>query len=119
METNKTDFGKRYLDSIDFKINFVKKHCIALYDVVAKSDISGSSDSDLTKSKMLLSDISFLLPPHTSVEKIICNGKASYEILTKNYDLNLPIIYLPSTSPANPRFDFNAWLSELGFLKEN
>ena len=112
-------FNEEITDSIDFKTNFVLKHGIALFDIVSESDVSGSSDANLARSNNKVSDISFLLPPNTDVEKIICNGKTSYEILTKNLNLDIPVVYLPSTSPANPRFSFEVWQSELKFLLDN
>ena len=112
-------FDEEIADDTESKTNFVLSHNIALYDIVDESDISGSADADLSKSNLHVSNISFLLPPHTNIQKIICNGKTSFEILTKNYNLNIPIIYLPSTSPANPRFDFTLWKQELEFLKDN
>ena len=62
---------------------FLKKHKIALYDVVLQSDLSGSADLALEKSNRNLADISSLLPPHTKVEKILCNGKTAFKLLTK------------------------------------
>ena len=109
-------FSSKPLETIDEKIAFLLNHNIALYDVVSSSDLKTSSDSELVTSNKTLGDILPLLPPYTKVEKILCNGKTSYEILTKTLSTNIPIIYLPSTSPANPRFTFDAWQQELKFL---
>lgn len=101
-----------------FKTNFLIKHCIALYDIVAESNLIGSADEKLKKSKIKISDITNLLPPNTNVCKILCNGKTAFELLKKSsVRYNVPIIYLPSTSPANTNFDFKVWEQELTFLK--
>lgn len=79
--------------------------------------MEGSADSVLKKSNYKLADLSFLLPPRTKVEKIICNGLTAYEFVTKNLQTSLPILYLPSTSPANVSFKIDKWQQELSFLK--
>lgn len=109
-------FNEKIPNDIEKKKQFLLKHKITLYDIVEQSDITGSSDISLEKSKKKISDISFLLPPHTQIEKIICNGKTSYSLLTQNIQTTLPIIYLPSTSSANPTYNFESWQKELSFL---
>lgn len=105
-------------ESIEDKKKFLIKKHIALYDVVAQSDIVGSADSSIIKSNKVIANISFLLPPNTKVEKIICNGKAAYNLLVASAPINLPIIYLPSTSPANVSFAIDRWVEELKFLNK-
>ena len=110
-------FSTEIIDTIDFKTNFLLEHHLALYDVFEQSNLKGSADSNLLKANNTISDISFLLPPYTKISKIICNGKAAYKTLINNYDINIPIIYLSSTSSANPRYDYSSWKKELEFLK--
>ncbi len=105
-------------DDRQSKINFLLKHNIALFDVVCESDLVGSADSTLAVSNNKLSDISFLLPPNTKVEKIICNGKTAYNFLMKNYKFDVVIVCLSSTSSANPRYNFLQWKEALSFLSE-
>lgn len=99
------------------KIEFLLKKNIALFDVVECSDLIGSADTTLARSNLKVSDISFLLPPHTKVEKIICNGKTSFMILNKSINTDIPIFCLPSTSPANVRYNYDEWCDALSFLK--
>jgi hypoxanthine-DNA glycosylase len=100
-------------DSIQEKENFILAHNLALWDVIASSDLKGSLDTNLEKSNKELTNLSFILPPHTKIEKILCNGKTSYNILLKNYNLDIPIYYLPSTSSINTRYDVNLWKQAL------
>lgn len=109
-------FNEKIDNDISAKKQFLFNHNIALFDVVVKSDLSGSADISLEKSNHEIADINFLLPPHTNLEKIICNGKTAYNLLTNNNDFSLPVICLPSTSSANPRFNFEDWKRELDFL---
>lgn len=119
-------FSEDFGDETAAKIDFLLAHHIALFDVVTESDLKGSADNTLSKSNNKITDISFLLPPHTKVKKILCNGKTAFNLLTQfhsditcengNFYISknkIPIIYLPSTSPANPRFRYEIWQSEL------
>ena len=115
-------FAEEIADDIESKKSFLHKHHVALYDVIEQSDLKGSADVTLEKSNNKTADISFLLPPHTKVKKVLCNGKTSYNILTAkgtNCTINnTPIICMPSTSPANPRYDFLVWQKELEKIKD-
>ncbi len=106
-------YNENISEDVENKKSFLLKHNIALYDVVLESDLKGSADLDLEKSQMKIADMSFLLPPHTKVEKIICNGKTAYNLLMENFNTTIPIVYLSSTSPANPRFNISDWQKEL------
>ncbi len=110
-------FDIKINDNKNDKITFLHKHKIALYDVVEESNLEGSADDKLIKSSNKIADISFLLKPHTNVSKIICNGKAAYNLLTRNFKTDIEIIYLPSTSPANVSFDYMKWEKELKKLR--
>lgn len=109
-------FDEKISDNIQEKIKFLKKHNIALWDVVQESDLKGSADVTLEKSNKKTADFSFLLPPNTKIEKILCNGKTAYNLFLSLCKTEIPTIYLSSTSPANPRYDFEKWKAELLFL---
>ena len=103
--------------NVEDKIDFVLSHNFALWDIVESCNISGSLDKDIKDVKFV--DLKQVLPPHTNVKKILCNGKKSFE-LTQKYliknNLNFNVVCMPSTSPANTRFNFEIWERE---LKEN
>ena len=106
-------FNEKIGQTKEEKIVFLKKHHIALWDVVQKSDLEGSADLALEKSHIETANFSFLLPPNTKVEKILCNGKTAYNLFQKICQTDLPILCMPSTSSANPRFDFEQWKNAL------
>ena len=106
-------FESPIVEDIQDKINLCKLNKIALWDVASQSDLKGSSDSELEKSKLILSDIEGLLHKYSNIKKILCNGSLAYKILTKNFSINIPIIKMPSTSPANVRFNEEVWKNEL------
>ncbi len=103
--------------TIDEKKKLLNKYKIALYDVVESSSLKGSSDLELQKDYTLVSNLDKLLPPYTKVEKILCNGKLAYNLTIENFDFNIPVKYMQSTSPVNPRYRFEDWQKELNFLK--
>ena len=100
--------------NIDEKKALCQKHKIALWDVVIGANLKGSSDSALEKSDFVLADIRGLLKNYPNIKKIVCNGKLSYKLYLKHFEkLGIEVVYLPSTSPANTRFDITVWQKEL------
>ncbi len=102
-------FEEKIEDSIESKIAFLKNHKIALWDVVSQSDLNGSADKALEESNKKIANFSFLFPPHTRVRKILCNGKTAYNLFQEVNQTTLDCFCMPSTSPANPRYDFKIW----------
>lgn len=86
-------------NTIDEKRVFLEKNNIAVYDSIYECDIIGSADS--TIENVVPTDVSKLIEG-TGVGIVYCNGSTSYKYCTKyNKDLSVPIVCLPSTSPAN------------------
>lgn len=102
--------------SIADKKQLLLKNNIALWDIVQTGENlnkgkESSSDSNLVCGGV--ADIPSLLAK-TNVQNIICNGKKSYELFCKYYpELKELVVCLPSTSPANVRFDKAIWLQHL------
>lgn len=103
--------------SIDEKKRLLITYKIALYDIVEETSLIGSSDLELEKDFKLVSNLHELLPPYTKVEKILCNGKLAFNLAKDNFQVEVPIVYMQSTSPANPRSTIEDWQRELEFLK--
>lgn len=115
-----TIFNENLPVSVEEKKNLLKKHNIALWDVVVESNLKGSADETLVHSKCrTISDLSPLLPPHTNVQKILCNGKTSFNLVVEKAKPTVPVIYVPSTSSANPSFKLEIWQKELSFLADD
>lgn len=91
----------------DEKKKFLTENKIALWDIVIECDITGSMDSAIKNP--VIADVKKLLTL-APIEKIFTNGQKSHALLLKNFpDLADITINLPSTSPANGRFDKNIW----------
>ena len=90
--------------SVDEKKEFLKKHNIALWDVINSCSIAGSSD--LSINDVTPNDISLILN-NTRIQKIFLNGKTAYKYYKKYLDkiTDISAVCLPSTSPANAAFN--------------
>ena len=84
--------------SIDDKKAFLKRHKIALWDVIASCNMTGSSDSSISNVKV--NNINKLLK-ETNVEKIFTLGRKAYNLYNKYLlpKTKKEALYLPSTSP--------------------
>ena len=80
--------------------DFIKKHDLALWDVLKSCEIEGSSDSSIKEEK--LNDIKSLVDK-TEIEHIFLLGRHAYDLYKKNLEKTVGIegIYLPSPSSAN------------------
>lgn len=87
--------------NIEEKKILLKKHKIALFDVIESCEITGSSDSSIKNIKVI--DIEKILNK-SNIQKIILNGKLAYNLFIKYFpNLIDKAYYLPSTSPANAK----------------
>lgn len=91
----KTEFSSDYTT----RLQLLKKHHIALWDVIESCERKGSKDTDI-KSE-IDNDIQELINSHPNIKIIFCNGQKSYKNLLKVVGKNfiIPIVVLPSTSP--------------------
>ena len=113
-------FDEKIGGSKEEKIDFLKRHKIALFDVVKSCEIVGSSDSSLSVKEV--NDIGKLIE-NTDVEKILLNGKKAFEIFQKYIKIDkVKYFYIPSSSPANASFSLDRLVFEyrkqLEYLKD-
>ncbi len=90
------DFTADYAE----KIELLKKNKIAVWDVIDSCERKGSLDTKIKNEAH--HDILQLLQDFPSIKVIFCNGQKSFKTLRKilSDDLKIPILVLPSTSPA-------------------
>lgn len=94
------------------KAAMLHAHHIAVWDVIASCEITGSSDSSIQNA--IPNDLSPIL--HTAdIRAVFCNGTTSYRLYCRHQQAltGMPAIQLPSTSPANASFSLerliDAW----------
>ncbi|MFI3163942.1 MAG: DNA-deoxyinosine glycosylase [Bacillota bacterium] len=103
-------FGEEPPQTTEEKINFILSHNLALWDVLETCTIKGSADSDINLSNSTPVDLA-KITDHAEIQQIICNGGKAYELFKKHFPTcEIKTTPLPSTSPANARFDKSKWL---------
>ena len=91
---------------------------IALWDVIARCEISGSADSSITQAEP--NDLSALLTA-APIRQIYLNGKTAETYYRKYIQSKIcrDAICLPSTSPANAAWSLERLLGAWAVLREN
>ncbi|KAA0128455.1 DNA-deoxyinosine glycosylase [Chryseobacterium sp. SN22] len=88
-----------FTDDYSERIEVIRKHHIALWDVIDSCERKGSLDSEIKNEEA--NQIDELLDNHPNIKAIFCNGGKSYKnlqkMLGKNY--KIPVFLMPSTSP--------------------
>lgn len=108
-------FGEEIPSTVEGKKEFLFRRRIALWDVAISCQIKGSSDASLTNAE--IADLNEVLPK-AKIDKILLNGALAFRLFTDQYaELSVPYKKMPSTSPANPRFDAKVWEEELAYLR--
>ncbi len=99
-------FDEPVPQTIEAKIELLKRHDIALWDVIYSCSIKGSSDSSITD--VVPTDLSIILD-HSNVHTILCNGRTAQRYYTKfQFPItNIEAVFLPSTSPANAAYSLD------------
>ena len=111
-------FKEEIPSSIEAKKVFLKKHKIALWDVLKACDIKGSDDSSIKNP--VPNDISRLLKK-TAITNIYVTGKKALFLYNKFIlkETNINPIYLPSTSPANIQITEEQLKKSFEIIKNN
>lgn len=103
--------------TVNEKRELLLRNHIALWDVINRCDIEGSSDTSIKN--VVPADINSLLKK-TNIKKIYANGNKAYELYQKYCFMatNKDIIKLPSTSPANAAWTLERLCEEWKQIKE-
>ena len=101
--------------TIEDKTRLLLANGVALWDVLASCEISASDDSSIRNP--VCNNIAALISDKP-IQKILCNGRKAYDYC-RFLDLSLPVLCLPSTSPANAVWNMArltaAWKLEIAF----
>lgn len=98
-------------ETISEKRAFLLDHHIALWDVIASCEITGSSDASITN--VQVNDLSPILCS-AKIRAIFANGAKAQELYMKyTYPITGSLaVKLPSTSPANAAYSYERLISE-------
>lgn len=109
-------FGEPPPDTIEAKRAFLLAHGVALWDVLASCEITGSADASIKHAEA--NDIGSFLR-ETGVARVLANGSAAYSLYMKHVYPKTGVmpLALPSTSPANASYSLErligAWRAAL------
>ncbi|MEG0695430.1 MAG: DNA-deoxyinosine glycosylase [Erysipelotrichaceae bacterium] len=100
------------LSNYEEKQQCILNYHLGLWDVIAECEREGSLDSHIRNEKV--NDIKAILKTYPSIQRIICNGRKSYDLYQHYFiDVKIECLYLPSTSNANRSMKekkiFNLW----------
>ncbi|MBQ7623915.1 MAG: DNA-deoxyinosine glycosylase [Clostridia bacterium] len=104
-------YGTPVPETVPEKKALLQSNSLALWDVVSSCDIKGSSDVSLKNARP--NDIGHILK-NSRVSRVFTNGKTAFSLYEKLIfpETRVHALYLPSTSPANMQFSFEALLRE-------
>lgn len=93
------------------KKEFLKRHNIALWDVLDSCEIRGSEDSSIKNP--IPNNINKIIK-NSKVKKIYTTGMTAYKLYNKYIfkSVGIEAIYLPSTSGANAKMTFDNLVNE-------
>ncbi len=91
-------FLSPFPEKIEDKKNLLIENRIALWDVYASCVREGSLDSAIRAGEK--NDFDAFFKTHPSVCAVLCNGAAAYDAFRKCFCAPVPVLRLPSTSPA-------------------
>lgn len=102
--------------TIEEKRNFLLSNSIALWDVIASCDITGSSDSSIKN--VVANELSEIFD-NADIKQIFVNGKTAEKYYNKYIRdvIKREAICLPSTSPANAGWHVDKLIIEWKTIK--
>ena len=111
-------FNDKVPGTIDEKKDFLTEHHIALWDVLASCVITGASDASIKKP--IANDLRILLKK-APIKYIYTTGKKAGDLYKRHWkdSLPVPMICLPSTSPANCRINLEELIEAYQPIAQN
>jgi hypoxanthine-DNA glycosylase len=104
-------FDEEFNDNYTQRCKFILGHGLALWDVCGSAVRVGSADSKITD--VTPNGITALLVGYPNITRILLNGrKAESEYKRHFKNIQIPAIYVPSTSPAFASLSFEEKLCE-------
>lgn len=104
-------FNEEVPKTIEEKRSMLLRNKVALWDVIASCDITGSSDSSIKN--VVPNDVKSIINS-SNVQKIYVNGKKAKSLYDKflEKELGMSAVCLPSTSPANASWNLERLQNE-------
>lgn len=102
--------------TIEEKTKMLHLNHIALWDVIASCDVTGSADSSIKS--VIANDLTEILE-NAKIKQIFVNGKTAEKYYNKyiREKIGRTVVCLPSTSPANAAFNVDRLIEFWGIIK--
>lgn len=99
------------------RIDFLLRHHIALWDVLASCDIAGASDASIDNAQV--NDL-LRITSRAPIKMVFCTGAKSAELYRRHCEaaVGIPCVQLPSTSPANAAWSLERLIGAYAPLAE-
>ena len=101
-------FNEKKPQTIEEKINFLKRHKIALWDTICECKRKDGNSRDDNLEIIKPCDIENLLKHYPNIKKIATTSRTAEKVIKKHFPfliLHFPFVYLPSPSPLNARLN--------------
>jgi len=104
-------FNEKTPKNTEEKINFLKKHKIALWDAVCECIRKNNNSRDDNLEILKPCDIESLLAKHPNIKKVAVTSRTAEKVIKKHFknslfrQLNKNLIYLQSPSPLNAKMN--------------
>ncbi len=110
-------FGVTLSTDIEERRAFLLQHHLAVYDVIYRCDIIGSSDASIQN--VTPSDLSPIFK-EADIKQVFCNGGTAYRYYRKyqEHKTGFKAIQLPSTSPANASYSMDDLYRQWKIIRE-
>lgn len=100
-------FQENIPETIEGKKTFLLQRNIALWDIATACQIQGSSDASIKNA--MIADLQPIFKV-AKIKKVLLNGTLAYDLFLSKYEsIEFPYQKMPSTSPANPRYNQEIW----------
>lgn len=110
-------FDEEEPKSIEEKKEFLRRHNIALWDMVAGCERESSLDSSLKNIEV--NDIAALLQRYPNIKALFFTGKKAQNLYQRHFGhLDIPTFYLPSPSPAYRAMSLEEKVKKWSILKD-
>lgn len=104
-------------EEIPEKRTFLLRHHVAVWDVIASCEITGSSDTSIRN--VTANDLSVILN-QAHIKRIFLNGRTAEKMYRKYTEkkVDIPAVCLPSTSPANAAWSVERLIKAWTVIRE-
>lgn len=110
--------GSKYPVTVPEKKALLLSHGIALWDVIASCNITGSSDTSIKN--VIPNDIGGVILSKCSIRHIYLNGGTAGRLFERVFPgSDIPNTVLPSTSPANASFSLKMLIDAWSVITEH